>query len=72
MARHSGFLVHTLAGQKTATFRLFVCPGGMLMGSFFSWPVLTASRCSKMASRCQFQTSGVPGSTICQAPWRTN
>src|SRR5215211_2604305 len=44
-----------------------MCRGGMLITSRLSSPRLAASRCSAIASMCQFETNGVAGSTSGQA-----
>src|SRR6266436_3068719 len=63
--------VHTHAGHRTEVTRLLPERGGKLTMSRKRSAFATASRCSQMASRCQFHSSGVVGSIICQA-WRTN
>src|ERR1700730_13411692 len=69
--RVEGCFVHTHAGHRTEVTRLLPERGGKLTTSRKRSAFATASRCSQMASRCQFHSSGVVGSMICQA-WRTN
>src|SRR6185369_7719928 len=67
MKRIAGFLAHSHTGHSTETMVDFPVRGGTLMMSLLMRPSVTAWRCRQIASRCQFQTRGVAGSTRCHA-----
>ena len=66
MNRACGFQVHTQAGQKTLTVRLFWQPGGILMSRRRISPWAAASRYRAIKSMCQFVWCSA-GSTSGQA-----
>src|SRR5689334_3370582 len=65
--RRCGQESHSHTGQNTQTARLFMCRGGMLIRRLRILPLVTASRCWQIASRCLPFTNGVEGSTVGQA-----
>src|SRR5262249_51862227 len=70
--RLSGCLTHAQAGHSTEASRLLPERGGTLtINRVIPSSAATASRYSQRASRGQFHTSAVAGSTMGQA-WRTN
>ena len=67
----AGLRVHSHVGQNTETSRLLIVPGGTLITTRLISPADTFVNTSHSSSRCQFQLSGLSGSTCCQAS-RTN
>src|SRR5213593_2464609 len=53
-----GLRLHSQVGQNTLTNRDLLQPGGTFISSFGICPVVTAWRCSQMASMCQFGMKG--------------